>query len=165
MNKFHKVSYGQFLEAYLNLTDGVEEAEVRKLYENIKLPCRATIGSAGYDFFAPYGFSLEPGESVKIPTGIRVELDDGIVLICMPRSSFGFKYRLQLDNTVGVIDSDYFHANNEGHIYLKMTNCGDKTLVIQQGEAIAQGILLPFFVTDDDDSTATRIGGFGSTNV
>lgn len=165
MNKFHKVSYGQFLEAYLNLTDGVEEAEVRKLYENIKLPCRATIGSAGYDIFAPYGFSLEPSESVKIPTGIRVELDDGIVLMCVPRSSLGFKYRLQLDNTVGVIDSDYFNADNEGHIYLKMTNCGDKALVIQQGEAIAQGILLPFFVTDDDDSMDVRTGGFGSTNA
>ena len=163
--KFNKVSYGQFLEAYLNLTDGIEEATVKKLYENLKLPRRATQGSAGYDFFAPYGFSLEPNESIKIPTGINIEMIKArLFLMCVPRSSLGFKYRIQLDNTIGIIDSDYFNATNEGHIYLKMTNCGDKPLSVQQGEAIAQGILMPYFVTDDDKATATRTGGFGSTN-
>ena len=83
------------------------------VYQKIRLPRRATVGSAGYDFFAPEAFSLVPHETIKIPTGIRAEIAEGWVLQIYPRSGLGFKYRLQMDNTVGIIDSDYFYSDNE----------------------------------------------------
>lgn len=133
--------------------------------DGIPLPVRATQGSAGYDFFSPCDFTLAPGETVKIPTGIRAKIADGWVLMIFPRSGLGFQYRLQLDNTVGVIDSDYFGSENEGHIFVKLTNDGKtgKTLSVKQGEAFCQGVFLPFGVTEDDETSAVRNGGFGST--
>ena len=112
--KFHKVSFEQFKGDWED-TFGKQE-DIRSIYEDIRLPERATSGSAGYDFFAPKAFVIQPGESVKIPTGIRAEIDEGWVLALFPRSSLGFKYRLQLNNTVGIIDSDYFYSDNEGHM-------------------------------------------------
>ena len=127
------------------------------------LPRRATAGSAGYDFFSPLSFSLAPGSCVRIPTGVRARIDDGWVLMLFPRSGLGFKYRLQLNNTVGIIDSDYFGARNEGHIFIKLTNAGDRRMSVGIGEAFAQGVFLPFGLTDDDDASGERTGGFGST--
>ena len=92
------------------------EEVIREIYDGIRLPKRATAGSAGYDFFAPAAFTLKAGEMTKILTGIRARIDDGWVLKLYPRSGLGFKYRLQLNNTVGIIDSDYFYSDNEGHI-------------------------------------------------
>ena len=134
--------------------------------ERIDLPRRATAGSAGYDFFTPAGFELKPGETILLPTGVRAKMDDGWVLMLFPRSGLGFKYRLQLNNTVGVIDSDYFGAKNEGHIMLKLTNDSNegRVLSVRAGEAVAQGVFMPFGVTVDDDATAQREGGFGSTS-
>ena len=128
------------------------------------LPKRATAGSAGYDFFAPAAFRLDPGESVKIPTGVRARIAPGWVLMLFPRSGLGFKYRLQLNNTVGVVDSDYFGARNEGHIFIKLTNAGDRPLSVEAGEAFAQGIFLPYGLTEDDAADGERVGGFGSTD-
>ena len=127
------------------------------------LPRRATAGSAGYDFFSPLDFSLAPGACVRIPTGVRARIDDGWVLMLFPRSGLGFKYRLQLNNTVGIVDADYFGARNEGHIFVKLTNAGDRTVSVGAGEAFAQGVFLPFGLTDDDDARGERTGGFGST--
>lgn len=134
--------------------------------ESIRLPRRATAGSAGYDFFAPAGFSLAPGETILLPTGVRARIDEGWVLKLYPRSGLGFKYRLQLNNTVGIIDSDYFGAQNEGHIMLKLTNASNegRALTVQVGEAVAQGVFVEYGVTVDDDALAVRTGGFGSTN-
>ena len=156
MNKFEKISKKRFTADLCGKCD----------YEDIKLPARATKNSAGYDFFAPFGFTLEPGKSVKIPTGIRVLLDDDKVLLIAPRSGLGFKYRLQLDNTVGVIDADYSGSDNEGHIFIKITNDSreEKTLSVAKGEAFAQGVILQYFKTDDDSACSVRNGGFGSTN-
>lgn len=151
--KFSKVSQAQFL---LN--------GEKKDYEDIILPRRATVGSAGYDFFAPKEYLVNAGETVKIPTGIRVEIDNGWVLKLYPRSSLGFKYRLSLDNTVGIIDSDYYFAENEGHIFIKMTNCGDKPLTVEQGKAFAQGIFLEYGITVDNECETLRTGGLGSTD-
>ena len=134
------------------------------VYESLKLPKRATIGSAGYDFFSPFDFSLKAHETIKIPTGIRVLIDEGYFLQIFPRSSLGFKYKLQLDNTVGIIDSDYSNAKNEGHIMIKITNNSENELVIKQNEAFAQGIFTKFYITYDDEVGEERIGGFGSTN-
>ena len=132
--------------------------------EQPRLPRRATAGSAGYDFFAPQAFHMEPGETLKIPTGVRARIEAGWVLMLFPRSSLGFKYRLQLNNTVGIVDADYFNALNEGHIFIKLTNSGDKSLSVEAGEAFAQGVFLPFGLTEDDDASGERVGGFGSTN-
>ena len=83
-----------------------------------------------------------------------------------PRSSLGFKYRLQLNNTVGIIDSDYYFADNEGHIFVKLTNDSrqGKTVRIARGQGVVQGIFVPFGITEDDDCTEQRTGGFGSTD-
>ena len=135
-------------------------------YDEIKLPRRATAGSAGYDFYSPLDFSLAPGESIKIPTGVRARIDEGWVLMIYPRSGQGFKYRVQLYNTVGVIDSDYFGAQNEGHCFVKLINANHegKTLHVKKGEAFAQGVFLPFGITTDDAAADVRTGGFGSTD-
>lgn len=129
------------------------------------LPQRATAGSAGYDFCSPLDFTLRPGESLKIPTGVRCRIAEGWVLMLFPRSGLGFKYRLMLSNTVGVVDADYFGARNEGHIFIKLVNAGDRPLALKRGEAFAQGVLLPFGIAEDDDATERRVGGFGSTDV
>ena len=131
----------------------------------IKLPVRATAGSAGYDFFSPVDITLNPGETVKIPTGIRVEMEQDWVLKCYPRSGLGFKYRLQLNNTVGIIDSDYFYSDNEGHIFSKITNDSNesKSVSIQAGTGFMQGIFVEYGITVDDDAQGIRNGGFGST--
>ena len=141
-----------------------EKDNIDSYYDDIKLPKRATKGSAGYDFYAPFDFTLLPGKTIKIPTGIRCKIDDGFVLKIYPRSSFGFKYRATLDNTVGIIDSDYFNADNEGHIFVKITNNGEKTLNVCTGDAFCQGIFVEYFLTCDDDATEIRTGGIGSTS-
>ncbi len=151
--QFFKVSCSEF-----------EKAWNKNEYNDILLPKRATAGSAGYDFFAPREYIVKAGETVKIPTGIRVKIDEGWVLKIYPRSSLGFKYRLRLDNTVGIIDSDYFYADNEGHIFIKMTNCGNTDLVIEKGKAFAQGVFVEYGITIDDDCAEIRTGGFGSTD-
>ncbi len=147
----------------------VSESEFNKsrstaCYAEITLPKRATAGSAGYDFFAPEEFTLLPNETIKVATGIRVKIDEGWVLKIYPRSSLGFKYRLRLDNTVGIIDSDYYYADNEGHIFIKITNLGDKPLTVEKGKAFAQGVFVEYGITIDDDATELRTGGFGSTD-
>lgn len=161
--KFHKVSEEQFQKDWID-TFG-EQKTVKKIYQDIKLPRRATAGSAGYDFFAPIDIALKPGETIKVPTGIRVEMEQDWVLKCYPRSGLGFKYRLQLNNTVGIIDSDYFYSDNEGHMFAKITNDSreGKTVEIKKGEGFMQGIFVEYGITVDDDVTEIRNGGFGST--
>lgn len=153
--KFEKVSKEEYLKTELDET----------VYEKIKLPKRATKGSAGYDFFSPISFTLNPGETITIPTGIRVKIDDGWFLSIFPRSGLGFKYRLRLNNTVGIIDSDYYNALNEGHIFIKITNesLDHKVLEIKEGDAFAQGVFLSYGLTIDDEVSETRTGGMGST--
>lgn len=165
VGQFHKVSYRQFREGFLDSFEPLEEAELREIYHDIKLPRRATAGSAGYDFYTPFPIVLEPGRTIKIPTGIRVEMQQNWVLKCYPRSGLGFKYRLQLDNTVGIIDSDYFYSDNEGHIFVKMTNDSKekKVLELDAGAGFMQGIFVEYGITMDDDVTEVRNGGFGST--
>lgn len=165
-NKFFRISEKQFttdFASYTNSNSNLYDESVN--YNNIKLPKRATTGSAGYDFYSPVNFILAPGKSIKIPTGIRVRLNSDNVLLIFPRSSLGFKYKLKIDNTVGVIDSDYFNSDNEGHIWVSMTNMSsDKTLKINKGDAICQGLILTYGKVVDDDTDGIRNGGMGSTN-
>ena len=141
------------------------EEDIKDIYESIELPRRATRGSAGYDFYSPFSFSMEPGTTMKVPTGIRCEMQEDWVLKLYPRSGLGFKYRLQLNNTVGIIDSDYFYSDNEGHIMAKITNDSKegKTVELTSGTGFMQGIFLEYGITEDDDAQGVRNGGFGST--
>ena len=120
--KFKKVSFEQFKKDCADVCPQLTEDDINEIYDGIKLPKRATAGSAGYDFFVPFQIVLQPGSTMKIPTGIRARIDDGWVLKLYPRSGLGFKFRLQLNNTVGIIDSDYYGSDNEGHIMAKITN-------------------------------------------
>lgn len=163
--KFHKVSPEQFFEGMQDCFPEYTREDIQDIYESIKLPKRATRGSAGYDFYAPFSFCLPPGATIKLPTGIRAEMEADWVLKLYPRSGLGFKYRLQLNNTVGIIDSDYFYSDNEGHIFTKLTNDSNegKTVEIAAGTGFMQGIFLEYGITVDDDAQGERNGGFGST--
>lgn len=162
--QFEKVSFQNYYDSWID-TFGNTAADVQSIYNSIALPKRATSGSAGYDIYSPVDFTLAPGETIKIPTGIRCRIDDGWVLKIYPRSGLGFKYRLQLNNTVGIIDSDYYYSDNEGHIFIKITNDSNegKTVGIKAGTGFAQGIFVEYGITYDDDATQIRNGGFGST--
>lgn len=164
--KFYKVSFEQFKRDWQDTFQEREEERIKRIYEKIKLPKRATRGSAGYDFFAPIDIILPPGKEIKMPTGIRVKMRESWALMCYPRSGLGFAYRLQLNNTVGVIDSDYFYSDNEGHIFSKLTNDTRKgeTIEIAAGEGFFQGIFAEYGVTIDDETAGIRNGGFGSTS-
>ena len=163
--QFHKVSAERFIEDWKDTFGEASGEDICEIYDNIRLPKRATKGSAGYDFFSPLEVTLAPGETVKIPTGIRAEIDPDWVLMVYPRSGLGFKYRLQLNNTVGIIDSDYFYSDNEGHIFSKITNDSTegKTVTIPKGSGFMQGVFTEYGVTVDDDVSEVRNGGFGST--
>lgn len=164
--KFFKVSFDEFKAGVHDVKPEIGDDEIQKMYDELKLPRRATTGSAGYDIFAPYSFTLKPGETIKIPTGIRVKMDEEWVFTIFPRSGLGFKYRMQLNNTVGIIDSDYYYSDNEGHIFVKLTNDSNegKELTVERGTGMVQGIFFEFGTTVDDDVSKIRNGGFGSTN-
>ncbi|MBQ5317208.1 MAG: deoxyuridine 5'-triphosphate nucleotidohydrolase [Oscillospiraceae bacterium] len=132
---------------------------------SVPLPKRATSGSAGYDLYMPFDADIRAGESITVPTGIRAKISDGWFLMIAPRSGLGTKFRFQLDNTVGIIDSDYYYSSNEGHIIIKLTNCSteEKTVSLKAGTAFAQGIFIPYGITEDDCADGQRTGGFGST--
>ncbi len=166
--KFHKVSEEQYINDLIDTFPDIKQDDASDIYKDIKYPKRATKGSAGYDFYSPISFALKPGETIKIPTGIRVEIEDGWVLKCYPRSGLGFKFRLQLNNTVGIIDSDYFNSKNEGHIFAKLTNDSNegKVVDLDSGVGFMQGIFVEYGITFDDDEEELdlRDGGFGSTS-
>ncbi len=166
VGNFEKVSFEQFATA-MKEEFGIGEAEAKMMYDLIDLPVRATTGSAGYDFKSPVSIKLSPGASVKIPTGIRAKIDDGWWLCCAPRSGLGCKYRMQLDNTIGVVDSDYYDSDNEGHIYAKITNDSrqGKDLSIEAGDRFMQTIFVPYGITYSDAAEGVRNGGWGSTGA
>lgn len=162
--RFELVSKNNYVET-CRKQYGMNDETALAIYDNLILPRRATVGSAGYDFFAPFDFILKSGQTITVPTGIRVKIEEGWVLKIYPRSGLGFKYRLQLDNTVGIIDGDYYNSDNEGHIFCKITNCSldNKEVNVKRGQGFAQGIFCEYGVTYDDDVIARRNGGLGST--
>ena len=154
MRKFEKISEKEFLKDVSNGN-----------YEDILLPKRSTKNSAGYDFYSLYDITIKPNEIVKIPTGIKVCMNENEFLGIFIRSSLGFKYNIRMCNQVGIIDTDYYNnKDNEGHIFVCLQNHGDKDFVIKKGDRFVQGIFMPFLITDDDNTTSRRIGGIGSTN-
>ena len=157
MRCFEKISFEQFKN---------DVCDDKLIYNKFKLPNRSTKNSAGYDFFSLFDFSLKPGEIMKIPTGIKVNMENNDVLFLVVRSSMGFKYNVRMCNQVGVIDSDYYNnSDNEGHIWIKLKNEGDKDFIVKNGDAICQGIFLNYLtVTNERDVKKIRNGGLGSTN-
>jgi len=150
--KFEKVPKTQYI------ADGGQN------YDDIILPLRATSGSAGYDFFLPAKLTLPIGKKITVPTGIRCKLDNDCFLAVFPKSGLGVKYRLNLANTVGIVDSDYYNAKNFGHILITLVNNGDQIIELDKGKAFVQGIIMSFYKTEDDEACEKRVGGHGSTN-
>lgn len=156
---FEKVSVLEFKKAAGSMSVSPE-----RLYNDIIMPARSTIGSAGYDFFSICRFTLMPEEIKILPTGIKAYMDYDEFLAIYIRSSLGSKHGIVLVNQVGIIDSDYYNnRKNEGHIHLAIKNAGDKPYVFEKGDKIAQGIFQKFLIADEDDVTTTRKGGIGST--
>lgn len=161
--RFEKVSRARFTEDIKGLFPDFSEEKIGKIYSGIILPERATAGSAGYDFFLPFDMEFLPEKSVTVPTGIRAEISEGWVLNLYPRSGLGFRHGFRLENTVGIIDSDYFCADNEGHIMAKVSVSSELSLAA--GKAFMQGLFLPFGITVDDSADGVRHGGFGSSGA
>ena len=160
---FQKVSLKQFIDDWINTFGNQPKDIITEKYNNIKMPTRKTKYSAGYDIASPASFVLKPGESIKFPTGLRCHMKEDNVLLIHVRSSVGFKYHTILSNITGVIDADYKNAKNEGHIFVKLVNHGDKDFVVNEGDDVVQGIFMKFDITDDDNADGERVGGFGST--
>ena len=177
--EFEKVSFERFLQDFRDLypLNSADDEWVRNAYDDIRLPVRATQGSVGYDFFMPFEMGMFYADSIRIPTGIRCKIDDGWGLFLFPRSGLGFKHAVSLANTIGVIDSDYYFSDNEGHIMVKL--CNDsvshnfdggmnlyKEVQLEKGSGYCQGIFLPCgFVREEGAPMGVRNGGFGSTGV
>lgn len=161
MSYFSKVTYGQYIDSLRDYP--IWQKTSAEDYDDLKIPKRATSGSAGYDLYAPFDIELKPGEYNKFPLGIRWVADDvRTFLMIVPRSGLGFKYGVRLANSVGIVDSDYFCSNNEGNIWAKLTS--EKPVIIKKGEAILQGIILKYETVNNDTSEEKRNGGFGSTD-
>ena len=156
MRKFEKISFEQFKK---------DIKDDKGLYESYNLPRRSTKNSAGYDFESLYDYTLKPGEIMKIPTGVKAQMESDDVLFLIDRSSMGFKYNVRMCNQVGVIDADYYNSDNEGHMWIKIQNEGDKEYIVKKGDAMIQGIFIKYLKTDDDTGTEkVRNGGIGSTS-
>lgn len=142
MRDFEKISFEQFCK---------DVCENKKLYENYKLPMRDSKLTAGYDIYLLEDLELRPNEIVKVPTGIKSYFRDDEALLIVVRSSTGFKHNIRLVNQVGVIDADYYdNKSNEGHIFVKIQNEGNKTVHFKAGEAIVQGIFIKYLITKRD---------------
>ena len=157
MRYFEKISFEQFKK---------DVCDDKNLYNEYTLPRRDTEFAAGYDFKALFDYTLEPGEIKKIPTGIKANMEGDEVLLLVDRSSQGFKHNVRMCNHVGVIDKDYYNnIDNEGHMFIKLHNQGDKDYVVNKGDKIVQGIFMNFLITDNEENVETvRTSGIGSTD-
>lgn len=144
MRKFEKISFEQFKK---------DIKDDRNLYERYELPKRDSKRTAAYDIYLLEELTIAPGETKKIPTGLKSYFEDDEVLLLIVRSSMGFKYNIRLCNQVGIIDADYYdNPSNEGHMWIRIQNESDETIVLPAGEAIVQGLFLKYLTTDDDQN-------------
>ena len=142
----------------------VKFEKVLRIGDNIKLPERATTNSAGYDFYAIEDILLQPKQLTRIMTGVKCALEPYMVLILANRSSNPSKKSLFLANGIGVVDADYYdNPDNEGEIGFEFYNNSDRIIEIKKGEKIGQGIIMSYYKAEDDKTTGSRAGGFGST--
>jgi len=135
-----------------------------RLGRDFPLPAYATSGSAGLDLRAmlPADATLEPGQTLLIPTGLSIHIaDPNLAALVLPRSGLGHKHGIVLGNLVGLIDSDY-----QGELMVSCWNRGQTRFEIAVGERIAQLMLVPviqaqFELVNDFDSSDRGAGGFG----
>ena len=145
--------------------------EVAKGFENsdIHIPVRKTKYSAGYDVEAAEdciipAFKLGQAPTL-IKTGLKAYMPEGEYMMLCNRSSNPKKKGLIMANSVGVIDKDYYgNPDNDGHFMFAFYNIKEEDIEIKKGEAIGQAIFHKYLVSDDDEATGERVGGFGSTN-
>ena len=194
--KFEKVSLKEFTRAMTELFPKYQfkEDQLEIMLREIPMPRRATTGSAGYDFFAPFEFILRPGTAIMIPTGIRVKFvendgnDSDWALLFLPKSGIGTKTSIRLSNTLGLIDCDYYYSpDNEGHIMIKLEMpsynpspvatsttkfCSNLDIVRKATKFIehskfVQAIFVKYGITVDDEDyeKEERNGGLGSTGT
>ncbi len=143
MRDFEKISFEEFRKS---VKDDIN------LYNEYKLPVRDSNASAGYDFYVLEDIEIKPGETKKIPTGVKSYFDKEEVLLLMVKSSTGFKYNVRLCNQVGVVDADYYNnKDNEGHIWYKIQNESEQTQVFKKGTAIIQGLFFKYLTTKSDN--------------
>ena len=144
MRDFEKISFEQFKKVV---------KDDKELYDEYMIPQRDSDYTAGYDILLLEDITIKPNEVMKLPTGLKCSMNKDEVLLLVVRSSMGFKYNIRLCNQVGVIDADYYNnPDNEGHIFVKIQNEGDKEVTIKKGDAIAQGIFMKYLITDSDNS-------------
>lgn len=154
MRKFERISKEQFMN----------DVNLEPLYDTVQIPVRGTKNSAGYDIKAIGHYVLKPGETIKIPTGLKVSMEPDEVFLMFIRSSIATKYDVVLTNNVGVIDADYYdNADNEGHFWIVLRNNGKEVFEIENGARLCQGIFVKYAITNDDVALTERAGGFGST--
>lgn len=163
---FDKISFEQWVKD--SPFKNIPHDTLLRQYYNIQLPSQGTEDSMGLDFYMPYEVKILAHNKIKIPTGVRwvcdEEFDDLYGMLIIPRSSIGIKLGLKLLNTIGVIDADYYLADNEGHIMLFMENTTDEDIVLKAGQRIVQGIIVPYIIPKHSTSNTLRHGGFGSTD-
>ena len=129
----------------------------------ITLPTRSDSRSAGYDFYSPINITIMPGESKLFFTDVKVYMNEDEVLKLYVRSSMG-KVPVVIANGTGIIDSSYFgNPDNDGNIGFRLLNLGEDPYVINVGDRIGQGVFSKYLITDDDNATGDRLGGFGSS--
>ena len=121
--------------------------------QDINLPTRKTTESAGYDIECAEAVTLEPGQVVLVPTGIKAFMAYDEYLAIHIRSSMAIKRHY------------YNNEDNEGHIMIALLNYGKETVSLEKGERVAQGIFSKYLITNDDDATGIRTGGIGSTGT
>ena len=144
----------------------VKFEKVKRITEEIELPIRSTLNSAGYDFFAIEDIIFNPETITRVFTGVKCELMPNQVLILANRSSNPSKKGLVLLNGIGVIDADYYgNPDNDGEIAFEFYNMLDKVVEIKKGEKLGQGLILKFDKVEDDYTTNIRRSGWGSTGV
>ncbi len=167
--RFEKVSLDTFIEDLLFAHEKAVGNDVTKdniiknakeFHDDIILPKRATTGSAGYDFFLPANMAFHLPAKV-IATGVRCQIEEGYFLKLVPKSGLSRSHGTKFLDTVGIIDSDYYNSPNGGHITADMYT--ERPLTLQKGRAFMQGIILPYYLAEEEQVTATRNGGYGST--
>ena len=150
----------------LNKTRGFEVLidEKRKTTGDVILPTRGSSKAMAYDFYANDTYTVKPDCIAKVWTDVKAYMGDNEVLLLDVRSSMGGKFMLA--NTIGVIDADYYsNDGNDGNIGVFLKNISDETLVVSEGERVAQGMFFTYLIADNGNTDEVRSGGFGSTGT
>ena len=167
---FERTSYSVFADDVRKyFSETIKPEKLFASWNNIKIPQRKTEYSAGYDISTPLAITIPPHSKIVVPTGIRAvfapEEMESWHLQMYVRSSVGIKDEVMLSNNTGVIDSDYYTAENEGDMMLALFNTGDNLVQYKAGDRICQAVFVLHGITTDDMASGNRRGGLGSTGI